>query len=354
MSTNSVMPTYEGRPISHWLHDIRTLRRTDPERALEVSLGCSRAMVAAAIGNPDNVTEYYLIQTCMCFSAMDDLDGMIEFLEEWFSYGFSPRREDFDYRLHYRLHRAYFAKALKEKRLADAYYHEHRALSYRIMYNSQSIKRRYDGKSPLWSPKEGDHDPAQWRTSSPHLVSKRVNNPSAGIGRDPLLWGDGQPVDEESLHWLGHVPPEIYKKYEANFGVIQEDLEQPGVPATAGPALYVLPDSINELAAEYEKKHEEKNARTGSHRKKSDDDVAKNKQDNPPLTTVPTDKVISENVDAFEDLANDDDDEDLWQIFAQQWTQEHERVQQPKNTPPRSASYRKMNMPLFSQGDENF
>lgn len=105
--TTPSMPRYRGRNICDWDDTVVSLKRTgDLEGALTIATGCMKAMQNAALRNPDNAMEHYVIEVCKIQHKMHSYDAEISTIEAWLGLNITAPREDQRLNLRKRLAKA--------------------------------------------------------------------------------------------------------------------------------------------------------------------------------------------------------------------------------------------------------
>ncbi|WP_201517820.1 3'-5' exonuclease [Gulosibacter hominis] len=102
------MPQYNGRDICDWVTDVTALKKSDDlPRAREIARGCMEAMIAAALQNPANVMEFYVVQLVIIQHKQKDYSGEVETIERWLGLELTPPRDDYRLNLQKRLAKAH-------------------------------------------------------------------------------------------------------------------------------------------------------------------------------------------------------------------------------------------------------
>ena len=101
------IPRYKGRDICDWNDTVAALKRAgNLEEALTIATGCMKAMQDAALRNPDNIMEHYIIEVCKIQHKMHSYDAEISTIEAWLGFNIPPSREDHRLNLRKRLAKA--------------------------------------------------------------------------------------------------------------------------------------------------------------------------------------------------------------------------------------------------------
>lgn len=123
------MPKYRGRDICDWAGEITRLKRENQlDTALKLALGCMDAMVEAALQNPINVMEYYVIEVAIIQHKMKAYAEQVATLESWLNRGFTAPREDYRLDIQKRLAKAQEMWAKSEGRDSSAFHDQWRQL----------------------------------------------------------------------------------------------------------------------------------------------------------------------------------------------------------------------------------
>ncbi len=123
------MPRHRGCDICDWVSEISHLKREGEwDRALSLAVGCMNAMIDAAVRNPGNVMEYYVIQVAIIQHKMKSYKDEVLTVQNWLSLGLPAPRVDYRIDLQKRLAKAQELVVKSEGRDSSEYHEEWKRL----------------------------------------------------------------------------------------------------------------------------------------------------------------------------------------------------------------------------------